>query len=155
MSPLITVGEPGTITVQTWSYGGGVNFLGLSVPAGGFNPDVTLFDPAGFYLNDSSLGSCPPANADSGNCFDATLVVPVSATGVYTVTLSAWPNVAAGATLADGFTDGGDFFGRSPNYAMDITYPASVPEPPGSVLLVVAIIVVPLLRKTKTLKYLS
>ncbi|MGA2813465.1 MAG: DVUA0089 family protein, partial [Candidatus Acidiferrum sp.] len=36
-----------TVTVQTWSFGGGVNAAGNTIPAGGFDPFVAIFDGTG------------------------------------------------------------------------------------------------------------
>src|SRR5689334_7532936 len=37
----------GMLTVQTWSYGGGTNYAGNTIAAGGFAPALTLFYPGG------------------------------------------------------------------------------------------------------------
>jgi hypothetical protein len=73
-----TLSAPDTVTFRTWSFGGGINAGGQAIPAGGFDPLITLFEgPAAsaiIYLDSSGN---PLANADNllnapwsfeGNC---------------------------------------------------------------------------------------
>jgi hypothetical protein len=75
---IITLADPGTVTFQTWGFGGGTNALGQPIPAGGFDPLIALFngppETATMYV-DGSLN--PLADADNllnapwsyvGNC---------------------------------------------------------------------------------------
>jgi hypothetical protein len=118
-----------TVTVQTWSFGGGVNAAGNTIAAGGFDPFVAIFDGAGptatiatdamsnpFGTSDalSNYGSfmgCPPAqmaNIGGPLCGDVTMSLLLGP-GAYTLVLSDALNDANAifdnGTLGEGFTD--------------------------------------------------
>jgi hypothetical protein len=124
-----------TVTIQTWSFGGGVNAAGNTIAAGGFDPFVAIFDGTGptatiatdamsnpFGTSDalSNYGSfmgCPPAqmaNIGGPLCGDVTMSLLLGP-GVYTLVLSDALNdtnaVFDNGTLGEGFTDftGGAF----------------------------------------------
>jgi len=42
-----TLSAPGSVTLRTLSYAGGVNAAGTTIPAGGFDPTVSVFDSGG------------------------------------------------------------------------------------------------------------
>ena len=130
------------VTIQTYSYGGGITHDGTVVKSGSFDPTIALFagSGAGAILPDASYfnddGSCPPANADPGTllCLDSVLSLTSLAAGTYTAVLTVAGNapVAAAAgsgTLGNGF-DGNGIFDQPPvsRYAFDIVA-TSVPEP--------------------------
>ena len=123
------------VTLQTWSFGGGVNGAGVSIPAGGFDPLLAVFSGSGSgatILTDgignaiatsdtlSNYGSytgCPPAgevNIGGLVCGDITMSLSLSP-GTYTFLLSDAnyiPNtVFDNGTPGEGFTDftGGAF----------------------------------------------
>jgi hypothetical protein len=118
-----------TVTVQTWSFGGGVNAAGNTIAAGGFDPFVAIFDGTGpaatiatdamanpFGTSDalSNYGSfmgCPPAqmaNIGGPLCGDVTMSLLLGP-GAYTLVLSDAVNdanaVFDNGTLGEGFTD--------------------------------------------------
>lgn len=149
-----SLASPSDITLETLSYGGGMNGNGQKIPEGGFEPVLSLFSGTGLFLNASGAnGSCPPQTVDSatGLCGDAFLMQSGLAAGKYTVALTEFFNVANGPTLAAGFLEGGagNFTGvscgisggsfldetcaqRTSNYALDITTSPSTsatPEP--------------------------
>ncbi len=148
----IDVTAPDTLLdAQTYGFGGGTNGNSEVIPAGGFAPDLFLFDPSGNLDTPANATACPPANTSGGNCFDAALSFNVgSVTGVYTLALTVDPNPPAdGSTLAGGFTHPGgsgnftcdasggpaggafcDEFGieHDGNWAVDITGAASASE---------------------------
>jgi len=114
-----------TVTMQTWSYGGGTLPGPVTVPAGGFAPVISFFDSSADPIllgSDNSGGTAPsacgPRNIDAatGLCLDASLVEgaggPLSA-GSYFLILTEQDNTANGPNLSDGFTmDGtGNFTG--------------------------------------------
>jgi hypothetical protein len=114
------------VTIQTWGYGGGTNAASNSIPAGGFEPILTLFDESGgSTLNPNNelvdttypSGSCPPTgNTDpvSGACLDVFLSESSLTPGdAYLVVLTEVDNGPLGTTLGDGFseTGNGDFTG--------------------------------------------
>ena len=154
--------------IETWGYGGGTNAGGDIILAGGFDPILTLFDSTGGILNPANVlldsnnnGTCPPANADGGLCYDAYLAETTLNPGsTYLLVLSQNDNGAVGTTLGDGFSQvgNGNFTGagfgcpngqfcdnfannRTGNWAVDILdvtsaqAPQAVPEP-GMALMV-------------------
>src|SRR5437868_3283133 len=67
------VAAPSAMQAVTFSYGGGVNGAGTSIPQGGFEPYLSLFDSSGTFLASTFLGTtCPPGaytNTTSGQCY--------------------------------------------------------------------------------------
>ena len=49
---------PGTVTLRTFGYAGGINGAGSTVVGGGFDPLLTLFDGAGNFLVSNNDGAC-------------------------------------------------------------------------------------------------
>jgi len=121
-----------TVTFQTWGFGGGTNAAGQVIPAGGFDPLISLFfgpsatptmyvDGSGNALADadnllnapwSFVGNCPAAGTvaigsdnDCGDDFMQALL----AAGTYTFVLTDAnyiPNaVYDNGALSEGFTD--------------------------------------------------
>jgi len=116
-----------TVTIQTYSFGGGVTSTGTVVSAGGFDPVVSLFEEvAGFSIllgyNDDGL--CPPGTVN-GYCGDSTLTLDLLP-GDYRIVISASVNTPVGPLLDDGFTGGGSLGGLGDGYTAEWT---SVPEP--------------------------
>ena len=154
----------GMVTLQTWSYGGGIagHFPGLA--AGGFAPVLSVFDSLGNLTaseNGTNLfdainrpfgGSCGPGNlADpsTGFCLDIYLKIGSLAVGAYTVVLTQYDNQPTG-NLGDpfnsAFTPGTSSFldpidgsQRSADWAFEIVTPNApvigVPEPSSVALL--------------------
>ena len=149
----VTLNAPSTLTVKTWSYGGGVNGAGKAIPAGGFATDLALFSSSGTLLDFTDIGTCPPQNMDPGTgmCGDGVLTKSNLAAGSYTVALSQFFNIPNGLSLSSGFLEDGmgNFTGptlcgatgaffdsgcnqRTGNYALDISgvnSAAALPEP--------------------------
>ena len=148
----------GLVTLQTFSYAGGVDAEGAVVAAGGFDPVLTLFDMSGNFLVSNDDGPCGTVGADptTGNCFDSFISGDLAA-GSYTVALTEYDNLPAGSTLADSFTEVGngnftcqEFLGtpggfcddspsqRDSAYELDVitpgAAPAITPEPASGVL---------------------
>jgi hypothetical protein len=105
-----------TVTIQSSSWG-----------TGGFDLNLSLFDGAGNWQDER--------DDDIGLDFQYTGVL---AAGTYQAVITAFGNSPNGSfpggNLSDGFTNGGDFFGRTSAYAFEIlnvnnTTPTSVPEP--------------------------
>jgi uncharacterized protein (TIGR03382 family) len=100
------------VVLRTWSFAGGVNANSQTIPAGGFAPVLSLFDETGSLLasdHNGGTGACGPRAEDPAShfCWDAYLD-PTLTAGNYTLTLTEDDNIAAGATLADGFTEEGN-----------------------------------------------
>jgi len=120
----VSVATAGTVTLQTWGFGGGINAAGMVIASGGFDPLVAVFAGTGSgatILNGSSDGlsnyssftGCPPAGtvtigSFAGQCGDITMVMSLSM-GTYTVILSDAeyiPNaIFDNGTFGEGFTD--------------------------------------------------
>jgi hypothetical protein len=121
----LTLLTGGTVTLQTFGFGGGTNAAGTVIPAGGFDPFVGLFSgtgPTALFLNGTSdilttySPGCPPAGTLTigsvpDQCGDVNIQFTGLGAGTYTVLLTDAdyvPNVvyeAPPAYLGDGFTD--------------------------------------------------
>lgn len=114
-----SVGSPSTVTLQTFSYGGGTNSAGQTLFSGGFDPIVSLFDSAGNLIdfNDDGVGAVP--DPSTGTAYDSFLSSSLAA-GNYTVALTQYSNFPVGPTLANGFTLGGSSINRDGTWALDI-----------------------------------
>jgi hypothetical protein len=146
--------------VETFGYAGGTNGQGTVIAAGGFDPDLSLFDSSGNLLDQNDDGTGFVAvDSTTGNAFDSYLTDSLGV-GSYTVALTESPNFANGPTLGDSFLFAGQgdftcsyflgssgafcdasFSQRNGNYALDITTPgvsppSATPEPASLVLTV-------------------
>jgi hypothetical protein len=149
----------GSITVQTYGFGGGTDSAGLSIPAGGFDPFVGLFggtDPDAPFLGGTSdilsnySPGCPPAGLVTignipGQCGDVNITFSGLAPGTYDVLLSDAEYIPAAVfessgTFGDGFIDltGGVFQtcydaencnSDTGFWAMDVTVSSATPPP--------------------------
>jgi hypothetical protein len=154
---IFTISNPATVTLQTWSFAGGINGATNTIPAGGFAPVLALFDNLGtivgnFDQGGTAPGGCGPRNLDaaSGLCLDAYLSDSLGA-GTYMVVLSQQDNIPLGQNFSDGYQHDGDAnfsggfqdFGyqRNSNWAVDIVtvdsarVVSTVPEPSSVLLL--------------------
>lgn len=147
----VDLASAGSLTLQTYGFGGGTNAAGTVVAATGFDAFVGVFSgsgPAAVFIDGSSdlltnfgaNAGCPPAGlrsvAGTPLCGDVRMAFALAA-GTYTVLLSngAYLPAAAvggGTTLGDGFFDltGGVFQTCTlagacedvgPGWALDIT----------------------------------
>ena len=133
---VVTVPAPGTVTVRTFGFGGGVNAAGTPILAGGMDPFLAIFvgtgpeapiftdallNPYGTSLDLSNypdFAGCPPAGAPmiggAPECGDVGMSIALPP-GDYTVVLSDGQYIANAVfdngTLGEGFTDltGGEF----------------------------------------------
>jgi hypothetical protein len=116
-----TLSVPGTLTLQTYGFGGGTNGNGASIASGGFDPLVAVFDNTGGLIdgtsdvltNYTSFAGCPPAGlinigAIKNQCGDIELSLSLG-TGTYTIILSDGAYIPyalfGGGNLSDGFAD--------------------------------------------------
>jgi hypothetical protein len=156
----VTLSGAGTLTLQTWGFGGGTNAAGTAIPSGGFDPFVGVFDSSGNLIQGTSDGlsnytsftACPPAGLVTigsvpGNCGDITMSL-LLAPGTYTVLLADAeyvPNAIFDSpsygNLSEGFSDltGGAFQtcadlndcnNDTANWALDVTTPTNVAATP-------------------------
>jgi hypothetical protein len=112
-----------------------VNIQSSSYANGGFDPILTLFGATdNFLLEREDIGQ--PDLLD----FQLTQVLPA---GNYRAVISAFANFANRPNFTNGFGGGGDFFGRTPAYALTIqgvtqANAVAVPEPISLVGTIVA-----------------
>lgn len=150
-----------SVSIQTLSFGGGVNAQGTVIPGstgtfgtfdtvGGFAPDLALFGgPSDALLGFTAQvrSTCPTqANPDpvSGECGDTTLVLASLGPGRYVIAVTPEGHTPK-LLLGDPFdTTSGSITGaggeiRNSNFAFDVTITsqaAQVPEPSTLVMLV-------------------
>jgi len=149
-----TLASAATVTMRTWSFGGGTNANGSVITTGGFAPVLSLFNASGsqpllaFDTGGTAPLACGPRNIDpvTGFCLDAYLNDFLSA-GSYILVLTQFDNTPNGPNLSDGFFEqgngnftGGPFFlnagtgfQRTGDWAVDIT---TAPEPSTAALLI-------------------
>jgi hypothetical protein len=105
-----TLLSPGTVTVQTWGYGGGTNAAGQVIASGGFESILSIFQaPSGIAASgpiDPGAPPCAPRNVDPTLlpltfCRDAFGQVSLGA-GDYFLALTQFENEPIG-NLSDGF----------------------------------------------------
>jgi len=99
-----TLSAPGAVTLRTFSYGGGTNAAGTTIPSGGFDPTISVFDSTGRLIAYNRDGGCGNVAADAATsfCWDSFLQVSLPA-GTYTAVLTQSENLPNGPTLADSF----------------------------------------------------
>ncbi|MFN7918408.1 MAG: DVUA0089 family protein [Vicinamibacterales bacterium] len=98
----------GTVTITTFGYAGGTNGAGSTIAAGGFDPDIAVFQgtgPSASLIGVNSDAGCGTVNADAttGACWDSQLVLTLLPAGTYTLALTQYANLALGPLLSDGF----------------------------------------------------
>jgi hypothetical protein len=108
-----TVAAPGSVTLRSLSYAGGVNGAGAIIAAGGFDPAVSLFDAGGLLIQtqDDATPECDGVANDpvTNDCFDINIVTGLAA-GDYLVAVTQFNNAALGPDLAAGFSKSGASF---------------------------------------------
>jgi hypothetical protein len=153
-----TLSTPSTVTLETWSYGGGTDAAGQVIPRGGFSTVLSVFSGSGSLIGYQINGGCPPQNIDSTTllCGDTVLKESNLAVGNYLVAVTEDINIPNGLNLSSGFfEDGmGNFSGpafcasagsfkdfgcnqRTGNFELDIlgaNTATPVPEPAAFVL---------------------
>jgi hypothetical protein len=134
-----------SVTLRTWSYAGGTNAAGASIPAGGFDPIVSVFNSAGHIVGISDDGIGVATDPVSGAAHDSLLTLVLGA-GNYLAVLTQYDNFPNGDFLADGLSEAGqgsftaafgcgaprfcdEGFARTGNFALDILGVNAVPEP--------------------------
>jgi len=105
--------SPGSVTLQTFSYSGGVNAGGVVIGAGGFDPVVSLFDGLGNLVQtwDDAVPECNGVASDpvTSECFDVLAEVSLPA-GSYLVAITQFDNQPLGPDFAAGFRQTGANF---------------------------------------------
>jgi hypothetical protein len=102
------------VTLRTWSYAGGTNANGQIIPAGGFDPVLSLFDATGGLLASSPLvatnddGTGVATDPSTGNAFDSLLNLTTLTGTTYVLVLSQFDNLANGPDFGGGFSHQGN-----------------------------------------------
>jgi hypothetical protein len=112
-----TVSDPAPYALETFGYAGGVMSDGSVIPAGGFDPILSLFDSTGNLITENDDGGTGRVDPNTGTNFDSRIIAPLSI-GDYTLVISQYDNFANGPTLADGFNRQGEG-----NYTPDLAGP--------------------------------
>jgi hypothetical protein len=152
-----TLTSASDVTIYTTSYGGGTNLDGTTSAAGGFQPNITLYNSTGFVIENQSPSFSPVANPDPSNglTLDGYLKDTDAAAGTYYVTLTDWQNqmsvTATGLNLSEAASlqfsgPGGSSFqdvdgnNRTGAYALNISATpmggSAVPEPSTFMLVI-------------------
>jgi hypothetical protein len=113
-----------TTLVQTWGYAGGTNAASMSIPEGGFDPVLSVFDATGGLTSSSPLvavndtggpdcnynpAPCVEEDSVTGNAWDALITLSTLTPGdTYVLVLTEADNEPSGATFGDGFTEEGN-----------------------------------------------
>ncbi len=99
-----SLSQAGAVTLQTWSYAGGLNAAGDNIPEGGFDPTLSVFDANGNLIAVNQDGGCGTVAADSVTsfCWDSYLSLTLPA-GNYSAVLTQSANLPNGPTLAQSF----------------------------------------------------
>lgn len=103
-----------SFVAQTLSYAGGTNAGGLPIPAGGFDPVLSVFNATGGLTASSPLIGSNDDGAvltdpTTGNAFDAVLAIStLNAGGTYALILSESDSLPNGPTYGDGFSQSGN-----------------------------------------------
>src|SRR5581483_10972543 len=83
-SYFVTLASAGVLVLKTNSYAGGVSAAAGQVPAGGFDPTLSVFDSGGNLIANNKDGGCGNVAADPTTtfCWDAFLSLQLTA-GTY------------------------------------------------------------------------
>ncbi len=138
-----TANGASTVNLRSYSYAGGTNAAGTVIPAGGFDPILSLFDSTDTLIRTVDDGPLTvPADPVTGRQYDTSFSQALTA-GSYRVVVSQFSNFATGPNFSNGFPTNQTSFidvansTRTANWAFDITgvdtasvsNPTSVPEP--------------------------
>jgi hypothetical protein len=107
----LVASSPTILNAETWSYGGGVNAAGQTIPSGGFAPAISIFNSLGQLIalditGGSAPNGCGGRNIDPStqSCFDASIQSFQLSAGNYTLVLTEQGNDPVGS-LTDGFSE--------------------------------------------------
>lgn len=101
------VGSQSLVEFRTLSYAGGLNAAGVTIPRGGFDPILAVFDAAGVKIGENDDGGAAVPEDLSGVRYDTYLALNL-APGTYRVSVMQYDNFSAGNNLSDGFTRQGE-----------------------------------------------
>jgi hypothetical protein len=154
------------VTLRTFGYAGGTNGVGQLIPAGGFDPIVSIFDSLGHLVGISDDGIGVPVDPTSGAAHDSLVSLLLDA-GQYLAVLSQFDNFPNG-DLADGFSESGqghftagfgcgspgfcdaEMTSRTANFALDLIGVDAVPEPAALALALTGLALMTVIRRRVT-----
>jgi hypothetical protein len=117
---------PGALVdVRAFGYGGGATSTGITVPRGGFDNILSLFDATGGFLFDNDDGAGAAVDPTTGIAGDGRLTFALLP-GSYIVALTQFDNFPLRPALADGFLEQG-----KPNFTADPSFSPAGPCPSG------------------------
>lgn len=117
----LLLSAPASIDIRSYGYGGGTLSSGATVPRGGFDTVLTIFNSSGVFLSENDDGVGVATDPSTGEALDARLTQMLAA-GNYIVSLSQYDNFATGANLVDGF----DRLGEG-NFTADPAFSSAAP----------------------------
>ena len=159
-----------TVTLTSFSFGGGFNGANTNIASGGFAPVVSLFQSTGtrdlLGTARAGDGSCAgTADSATGYCWDVQLTAQLAA-GDYVAVVTQDDNLPSGSSLDDGFSQSGAYFtglnflgsqdsfvladgtSRDGHWALDIDIQATAVPTPGSLsLIALGLVLSPRIRK--------
>jgi hypothetical protein len=101
--------------VQTWGYAGGTNANGQVIPAGGFDPVLSVFDATGGLVSSSLLiatnddGTGVATDPATGLPLDSLIALSgLDPGGTYALVLSQFDNLPNGPDYGSGFSQSGN-----------------------------------------------
>lgn len=161
---VFNVAMAGNVTLQTWSFGGGINAAGDTIAAGGFAPVVSLFDAAEELIGIARTGVAGNPDPVTGFRWDVAWAGVLNA-GNYRAVLTQDGNSPFGPFLSDGFQQDGqgnytdpailgaagsfilvDGSQRTGHWALDVATPVPEPETWGMLLVGLGILGLAALR---------
>jgi len=115
----LTVAAAGSVDIRSYGYAGETASTG-TVPSGGFDTILMLFDVSGAFLADDDDGAAAAVDPTTGLAADARITTNLAA-GSYIVALTQYDKFSAG-NLADGFIETGN-----PNFTSDPAFTTGGP----------------------------
>jgi hypothetical protein len=114
------------VLLRTWSFAGGTNLNGDVIPAGGFDPILTLYrnDSTHAFVAQNDDGGCTVVGSSGGLCWDSYMRMNLAA-GPYAVVLSVYNNFPTGNFYPTA-AGSPSFYGRTSEWSMEVS---QVPEP--------------------------
>src|SRR5581483_2707977 len=108
----MTLTSPSNVTIFTTSYGGGTNLDGSTTAPGGFQPNVTLFDPTGFAVDTENGTFSPIGHTDPSTGWNADAYIndPNVPAGTYFVILTDLSNMVSASFTGFGSTSPANFY---------------------------------------------
>ncbi|MGC2662127.1 MAG: DVUA0089 family protein [Bryobacteraceae bacterium] len=166
-----TLASTSDVTLFTTSYGGGTNLDGSTTSAGGFQPNLAIFDTTGLAVAFQTGMASPIGNTDPATGLNLDAYVTDMAAGTYYAILSDINNQLSASFSGFGNTAPSDFYTlfsgpggtsftdvqgntRDGNYALNLeatSLTSAAPEPATLWLVIPAVLGVALLRRRRSL----